>query len=321
MTFKLNDFIERLTCVRRLLAESATHQDETSLREVLSQLNDVTSPPAPHESHLGLEVEKSVLDERFRLEYHPQIELGNNRLMGFEALLRLDSELLRDVPPSIFVPLMEKSALICHVGEWVMDAVCQQRRQWHDSGVLHPECRVSVNLSARQFVEADLYGTLEKITRKHGVSPAMIAIEITESLLLENTHEIRTNIKRLREGGFAVSVDDFGTGYSSFAYLKQFKVDSLKIDQSFVRHIATQPNDRTIAAVVIKLAQRLGLKTVAEGVETHAQLSVLRKLKCDFAQGYLFSRPLVSEAVMDFVLQWRAGNRGSLNDYSREETV
>ena len=308
MTFKLNEFIERLTCIRRLLAESAAHHDEASLREVLSQLKDVTSPPAQQDAHLGLEVEKSVLDERFRLEYHPQIELGNNRLMGFEALLRLNSDLLRDVPPSIFIPLMERSNLICRVGVWVFDAVCRQRRQWHDNGILSPECRIAVNLSARQFTDQDLVNTLEKIRVEHDVQPAMLEIEITESLLLEDTKVIQRNIQRLRQLGFTVSVDDFGTGYSSFAYLKQFDVDTIKIDQSFIRHIAHKPNERTIAAVVIKLIQRLGMKAVAEGVETDAQLSVLRRLNCDFAQGYIFSRPLPVEAVTDFIIQWRSGD-------------
>lgn len=308
MNLSLQQVINMLKNIRQTLAKPGVQINDVGLYDVLTELKMATSRPVQQDSHLGQEIDKTIMADRLALVYQPQVELIGGKIIGFEALLRLDTDLLRNVPAGIFIPLLEKSDLILKAGEWVIENVCRQRREWHDNGVLALDSRIAINLSARQFSDKRLYDLLCKSIIDNEILPSMIEIEITESMLMEDTDHTRSTIKALRDLGVALSVDDFGTGYSSLAYLNQFHVDALKIDQYFLQHIATNSTGHTIAAAVIKLAHRLGLKTIAEGVEHESQLLILRSLNCDFAQGHMFSRPLPAEEVMNFVIQWRSEN-------------
>jgi EAL domain-containing protein (putative c-di-GMP-specific phosphodiesterase class I) len=185
---------------------------------------------------------------------------------------------------------LEKTRMIVEVGEWIFRTACRQVIQWQDKGQVIP---VSVNLSLVQFRQRDLADTLERIIfLESGVDPKLLTIEITESAFMQDIEFTNSVIKKLKAIGVSISIDDFGTGYSSLSYLKRFPVDNLKIDISFIREIAIDPDTTTIVTAIISMARTLGLKTIAEGVETEEQLKILHLLKCDMGQGYYFSKPL-----------------------------
>jgi diguanylate cyclase (GGDEF)-like protein/PAS domain S-box-containing protein len=234
----------------------------------------------------------------FLLHYQPKASLVTREITGFEALLRWAPGGQKLVSPADFVPLLEDTGLIVPVGEWVIEAACRQLLVWRDAGVrLVP---VAVNLSARQFREKHLAANIERILRAHGIDPRFIEIEITESSLMSNTDEAARTLSRLKSLGLRLSIDDFGTGYSSLAYLRRFPLDTLKIDRSFVNEVTTNADGANITRAVIGMSHNLGLRVVAEGVETEAQLAFLYAAGCGEMQGYYFSRPLPAEES----LQW-----------------
>lgn len=269
----------------------------------------MTNPDASTRRMLEHDVRRSLDEHEFELEFHPQIELASSRIAGFEALLRWRPDGARAVPPAEFIPLLEEHGLISLVGAWVIDAACRQRREWHDRGLLPEDCRLAINLSARQFLDDGLGPLLQQAVARHDLAASMIEVELTESVLMQDTVLTDRILAHIRGIGLRLSVDDFGTGYSSLAYLKRFHLDTLKIDRAFVRYLATGAKDLAITALIVQLAQTLGLKTVAEGVETEDQLKLLRHLGCDSAQGYLFSRPLPTAAVPGFIHCWRGLDR------------
>jgi diguanylate cyclase (GGDEF)-like protein len=245
-------------------------------------------------AHVQMEgrLRRALEQGEFLLHYQPQIELETRRIVGMEALLRWQNPELGLVSPATFIPLAEESGLIVSIGSWVLHTACRQARQWLDAGF---PIRVAVNLSARQFQRAGLLEIVGEALRKSGLPSAYLELEITESLLMHNVESTLATLKRLSELGLRVAMDDFGTGYSSLSYLKRFPVDVLKIDQSFVRDITRDPNDAAIVAAIAAMASQLGIKIVAEGVETDEQLEFLRARNCQCAQGYYFSRPVVAE--------------------------
>ncbi len=244
----------------------------------------------------------------FVLHYQPKASLVSGEITGFEALLRWQHPVDGLVPPLQFISVLEDTGLIVSVGEWVVRTVCNQIKEWHSQGlVLHP---ISINLSARQFQQQDLDSIIGKTLEITGIDPHLLEFELTESVLMKEAETAANALQNLKAYGVQISMDDFGTGYSSLAYLKRFPLDVLKIDRTFIRDVTSDPDDATIAVAMIKLAHSLGLKVVAEGVETRAQLDFLRENGCDEMQGYYFSRPLplegASRALMD-------GRRLSLN--------
>ena len=248
------------------------------------------------EQGLRAAVEKETLG----LHYQPQFDLVSGRLVGLEALLRWshgDSA----VPPSVFVPILEDTGLMVRVGQWVIAAGCRQRKDWAE--LLPPDCTIALNLSARQFADKFLVQTIQRILDQTGLPARQIELELTESMLMTNTECATTVLGVLKSMGLRLSVDDFGTGYSSLAYLKQFPLDSLKIDRQFIRNLTTSDKDAAIATSIIQLAHNLGLEVVAEGVETEEQLAVLDELGCDIAQGFYFSRPVPADEVASLPLQ------------------
>ena len=194
--------------------------------------------------------------------------------------------------PGDFVPVAEETGLIVPLGLWVLNEACRQMREWQRQGVIDSSVTISVNLSGRQFSQADLIEQISSALRESGLRAANLKLEITESMVMENFDTAIDMLTQLRILGVGLSIDDFGTGYSSLSYLHRFPIDTLKIDRSFVTRMANNPENVEIVRTIIMLAQVLGMDVVAEGVETADQLRQLGELGCDYGQGYLFSRPV-----------------------------
>lgn len=233
--------------------------------------------------------------ERKQLDiyYQPQVSMRDGRIIGTEALLRWQHPELGRVSPAEFIPVAESSGLILPIGEWVLRCAVRQAKTWADEGF--GPLIMAVNLSAVQFRHPDLPELITRILDEEGLPPEYLELELTEGVAMHNPQGAIAVMNNLHERGIRMSIDDFGTGYSSLSYLKKFKVYKLKIDQSFVRDINIDPEDKAIVSAIINLAKALGLQTIAEGVETSAQLAFLREQGCDEMQGYLFSKPVPSE--------------------------
>ena len=231
--------------------------------------------------------------DEFLLYYQPKAGVATGDITGFEALLRWRHPERGLVMPDEFIPVLEETGLIVPVGEWVLDAACRQINAWAGAGL--GKIPVAINLSARQFLARELGATISRILDAHRVDPALIELEITESSLMVNPDEATRTLEYLKSLGVRISIDDFGTGYSSLGYLKRFPLDALKVDRSFVRDVTTDPDDATITRAVITMAHSLGLKVIAEGVETEAQLAFLVENGCDQVQGYYLARPQPAE--------------------------
>ncbi|MBY0577758.1 MAG: EAL domain-containing protein [Burkholderiales bacterium] len=237
---------------------------------------------------------RRALDRKeFELYYQPKVDLSRGHISGAEALIRWNHPELGRVPPGEFIPIAEETGLIVPIGEWAIKETCGQIRAWRDGGL--PAITVAVNLSAKQFRQGKLAEVVERGLREAGIQPQYLELEVTESAVMSNPKEAISILQELKRIGVQISLDDFGTGYSSLNYLKRFPVDTLKIDQSFVRDITTDPDDAAITRLVIALAHGMKRKVIAEGVETEAQLKFLQRGHCDEMQGYFFSKPVPSE--------------------------
>jgi diguanylate cyclase (GGDEF)-like protein len=224
------------------------------------------------------------------LHYQPQVEMATGRIVGAEALVRWQHPRLGLIPPAEFIPLAEATGLIVPIGEWVLRAAIRQCGDWQEGGLA--PLRVAVNLSARQFQQPDLVEVVRASLLEAGFEPARLELEVTESSVVSDRDAAVAALRELRAMGVRVAIDDFGTGHSSLSHLKHLPVDTLKIDRSFIRDMAADPNDEAIVGAVVKLGHSLGLNVTAEGVEEEAQSSLLGALGCDEAQGYLFGRAL-----------------------------
>jgi len=229
----------------------------------------------------------------FLLYYQPKASVASGEITGFEALLRWRHPERGLVMPDEFIPVLEETGLIVPVGEWVLNAVCLQLNEWARAGL--DTVPIAVNLSARQFLARELGPAIKRILDTHRIDPALIELEITESSLMVNPGEATRTLEYLKSVGVGISIDDFGTGYSSLGYLKRFPLDSLKVDRSFVRDVTTDADDATITRAVITMAHALGLKVIAEGVETESQLAFLVENGCDQIQGFYLARPQPAE--------------------------
>ena len=233
----------------------------------------------------------------FRLVYQPQVDLTDGHIQGAEALLRWERPDAESISPDAFIPVAEDTGLIVPIGQWVFEEVCRQVQSWGDA--MPPDGTVSVNVSARQFRSPDLVNMIRRTVESSGVDPARLAVELTESVLMEEPDAAARTLHRLKDMGLAIHIDDFGTGYSSLAYLKRFPIDGLKIDRTFVRDIATDPDDAAIVTAIITMAHSLKHSTIAEGVETEEQLNFLKAHGCASGQGYHFSAPLTSHKLVE----------------------
>jgi EAL domain-containing protein (putative c-di-GMP-specific phosphodiesterase class I) len=240
----------------------------------------------------------------FLLHYQPKVDMRGGRIVGVEALIRWNRPGHGIIAPANFVPLLEESSLILEVGAWVLRQSAADYRDWLQKGLSAP--RIAVNVSPLQLRHSDFIAVLEQAVASNGEPRAALDIEITEGVLMEKTDEVIQKLNRIRQMGVCVAIDDFGTGYSSLRYLARLPIDTLKIDRSFVMAMTENADDMAIVASIISLAHGLDLNVVAEGVETEEQRKLLRLLRCDQTQGYLFSRPVAKDELENLLRSERS---------------
>ncbi len=243
---------------------------------------------------LELDLRTALVDGEFELYYQPIVNLEQRSVTSFEALMRWNHPERGVISPALFIPLAEDTGAILPIGHWVLDAACAQLKLWQEDSLMS-ELVLAVNVSAKQFRQADFVVQVQDAVARHGIRPMQLKIELTESVVLKDVDDTIDKMKILKAFGVSFSMDDFGTGYSSLQYLKRLPLDQLKIDQSFVRDIATDSNDKSIVTTIIAMAQSLNLDVIAEGVETEEQRQFLEITGCRQFQGYLFSRPVSIE--------------------------
>ena len=249
---------------------------------------------------LEAELRQALVRKEFELVYQPQVDIRTGEIVGAEALLRWRRSGTDLVEPSEFLPLAEEIGLIVPINEWVLHEACTQSRAFDRAGL--PPLRMAVNLSPVQFAKQDVARHVIEVLEQTGLDPSRLELELTESIVIQNNKNTSNNLRQLQEMGVTFSIDDFGTGYSSLAYVKNFPVNRLKIDQGFIRNLANDLNDAAIVRAIVSLGHSLNLDVIAEGVEDAEQLEILRKEGCDEVQGYFFSRPLPAK---DFMLLFR----------------
>jgi EAL domain-containing protein (putative c-di-GMP-specific phosphodiesterase class I) len=236
---------------------------------------------------LETELRRALDSDQLELHYQPKVDLNTGRVRSAEALIRWRHPTRGLVAPGVFIPVAEESGLIVPIGEWVLRRACRQLRAWIDEGM--PPVRVAINLSAKQFRQADLTAVVRSALEASRLEPGYLELELTESAVMHDAEKSAETLQALSTMGVHISIDDFGTGYSSLSYLRRFPLDKLKIDRSFIRDLMMNPDDVSIVRAIISLAHSLRLRVVAEGVETAEQLDFLRQLGCDQYQGFFYS--------------------------------
>jgi len=282
----------------------AKEQGKNNYQFYSAQMNVHTLERLALESSLRHALERN----EFVLYYQPKIDIGSRRITGMEALLRWQHPSKGLVPPMQFIPLAEETGLIVAIGEWVLRTACTQNKSWRAQGL--PPLRVAVNLSARQFSHENLLQDVEKVLNETGLDPAALELEITESMVMRSPERTTILLNKLKTTGISISIDDFGTGYSSLSYLKRFPIDSVKIDRSFIKELPQDGEDAAITQAIIAMAHGLGLKVIAEGVETGEQVGFLRAHGCDEVQGYYFSKPVPAQEFARWVLNAAGSEEG-----------
>ena len=276
-------------------ADVALYASKAEGRGLSNQFCISMDEQAQAQRNLDRNLEKAFLNNEFELFYQPQIELENRKLVGTEALLRWNSPELGMVTPDKFIAATEASGLIVELGEWIIRAACAQIKQWSERNEF--DLKVAVNLSVRQFRDSSVIKGIKKTLQEFDIDPSKLGLEITESTVSASEDLVSSQLEKLRELGFSISLDDFGTGFSSLTRLKNYPIDNLKIDRSFVNNVISDDGDRFICMSTLQLAKNLGLKTVAEGIESQDQLDYFHSMGCDQVQGYFYSKPL---AIKDF---------------------
>lgn len=289
-----NDF-EKLFGRARKAMSQAKEDGRNTARFFTEKLNN----DSLHYLNIAYGLREALAHQHFLLHYQPQISMNTGRVIGAEALIRWQHPQNGMQPPAQFIGIAEQTGLIVEIGEWVIEEACKQAMQWQKAGL--PALVVAVNVSAVQFRRGNLAKVILKALEKSGLSPSLLEIELTESILLEDIDHLLAQLDALKKLGVQLAIDDFGTGYSSLAYLKKFNIDRLKIDQSFVRDINTDPNDAAIVRAIVQMAHTLNLDVIAEGVEDEAMMQHLRASGCDQVQGYLFSKPLPADEFAAFM--------------------
>jgi diguanylate cyclase (GGDEF)-like protein len=264
------------------------------------------------------DLRRALEREEFLVYYQPIVSLDNGQLAGFEALIRWQHPDRGFINPSDFIPLAEDTGLIVPIGEWILKRACEQLAKWQWQSPVNRHLFMSVNLSSKQISQPDLVDVIRDTLEETHVEAKHIKLEITESAVMDNAEMAVRLLKRLKALGVGLSIDDFGTGYSSLGYLHRFPVNTLKIDHSFVGRIGEQTENSEIVRTIISLAENMGMDVVAEGVETLNQLAHLRGLKCQYGQGYLFSRPVDANSVTTWISRkphWQADLFSGTNEY------
>ncbi|WP_438863272.1 putative bifunctional diguanylate cyclase/phosphodiesterase [Neptunicella sp.] len=261
--------------------------------------NDKMGEDAQSDISLIADLRVAVSNNELWLAYQPKIDLANGKVIGAEALLRWNHPRYGLLMPNHFIHLAEMSGCIIDIGKWVIQQACKQCRHWHQSGF--SGLTVAVNVSPLQFKRGDLTEVVLQALQQYELDGSCLEMELTESLFLEHSATMLDCLSRLSQTGVHFSIDDFGTGYSNLGYLKNLQIGTLKIDMSFVQLMLTSHQEKTIVTTIIQMASNLGLKTIAEGVDSTAQSSSLHQLGCDFAQGYLWSKPLPDDEFIQYL--------------------
>jgi diguanylate cyclase (GGDEF)-like protein/PAS domain S-box-containing protein len=274
-------------------ADTAMYQAKEDARQSFKFFRPDMNVRAVERQSIEEDLRRALEQNEFSVHYQPKVNLNTGAIVGAEALIRWTSSTRGQVPPLDFIPIAEDSGLILPIGAWVLREACRQTRAWADACL--PAMTVAVNVSGGQFQDEGFLKSLFAILSETGLDPRSLEVEVTESVLMKHAELAATILRTLRDKGIQVSVDDFGTGYSSLSYLRKFPLDSLKIDQSFVRQIDSSPDEATIVSAIISMGRSLHLRVIAEGVETVEDMTFLKAHDCDEAQGYYFSRPVPAE--------------------------
>jgi diguanylate cyclase (GGDEF)-like protein/PAS domain S-box-containing protein len=274
-------------------ADTAMYQAKENGRQSYQFFKPAMNVRAVERQSIEENLRRALERQEFALHYQPKINLRTGEISGAEALLRWMHPVRGPVSPAQFIPVAEDCGLILPIGQWVLREACKQARAWADAGLPLPT--MAVNISSMEFREDKFIESVFTTLSETGLDPKSLELELTESVLMKRAESAASVLKTLRSRGVQIAVDDFGTGYSSLSYLRKFPINALKIDQSFVRQITSTPDDTTIVTAVISMGRSLKLRVVAEGVETHEELTFLRARLCDEAQGYYFSRPVRPE--------------------------
>ena len=292
-------------------ADAAMYAAKHSGKNCVRRWQPAMSSDASARFELEVDLRQALARGEIALHYQPIIELASGRIAGMEALMRWHHPRRGFVSPDKFIPVAEDTGLIMELGTWAMETAFAQAADWNQRiGPLF----VAVNVSARQFGDPDFVARLEAIANASGLDRQFCELELTESMIMGNTAATIHRLSELHERGFSLAIDDFGTGYSSLAYLNRFPLDKLKIDRSFVAGVPHDHHGTSIAEAIIGLAATLSLRVVAEGIETAAQADALRQRRCQYAQGFYFSRPLPSEQFERFFIESRSGAKGVVGD-------
>lgn len=271
-------------------ADTAMYQAKSIGRNNYQFFNEAMNTEASELLTLSVGLKKALENQQLQLFYQPQIDIKSGRLIGAEALLRWFHPEYGMISPGRFIPVAEETGLIVPIGEWVIHEACREVLRWKQLGL--DNAVVAVNLSALQFSHSDIEKIVSEAIEQAGITPEMLELELTESIMIRDTEKVLATVKRLKSMGIKLSIDDFGTGYSSLSYLKRFAVDKLKIDQAFIRDLVNSEDDTAIVKAIIQMANSLGLKTIAEGVETAKILDLLGVYQCDEVQGYYLGKPM-----------------------------
>jgi EAL domain-containing protein (putative c-di-GMP-specific phosphodiesterase class I) len=247
---------------------------------------------------LETDLRRATEREEFRVHYQPIVSLREGHIIGFEALVRWQRPEFGLVMPGGFISAAEDTGLILWIGRWVLEQACRQICAWNLQFPCSPPFTLAVNISAKQFAQKDLVSQIKEILRDSGLAPDRLKLELTESVTMRDEERTTRILRELKTLGVRLCIDDFGTGYSSLSYLRRFALDVLKIDRSFVSEMLNNSESQEIVKTILSLGSNLGMEVVAEGVETPDQVSRLKALGCDFAQGYFFSRPLDAAGVV-----------------------
>lgn len=286
------------------LADTAMYHAKESGRNAYRFYADHMNVHAIERQRIHVGLLRALERNELLLHYQPQIDLISGRVVGAEALIRWNSPEHGMTLPGAFIPVAEESGLIVPIGDWVLREACRQAAAWRQAGLT--DLVVAVNVSAIQFKRGDLERSVLGALAESGLPPEFLELELTESILIQDTEKVLNTVGRLKAHGLGMSIDDFGTGYSSLSYLKRFNVDKLKIDRSFVSDMVRNPHDATIVRAIIQLARSFNMRTIAEGVEDEHLVSFLRLQYCDEAQGYHFARPMPPDKFLRYVLDSQA---------------